>query len=277
MPDHLGRQLATIPALAAAAASTSTIRLGTMVLANDFRHPVVLAKEAATLDVLSHGRFELGLGAGWMASEYEAVGLPFASPPQRVARLEESVQVIKGLFDEEVFSFAGDYFQLRGARLFPRAIQKPRPPLLIGGGTARLLMLAARAADIVSVHPAMRHGTPGLAQVGADGTSAAFAKKIDLITPLLEKRSKRVELNGLIYAVHLGKGERAAVQSAGELLSMNRRDVRESPLTLIAPSVDDAAAILRERRDRFGISYYVVKRADMEAFAPVAEILRGGC
>src|SRR5437867_2749598 len=151
--DHFGQQLAPLPALVAAAAVTTRLRLATIVLDNDFRHPAALAKEAATVDVLSNGRLELGLGAGWLQADYAKTGLPFNSAPQRLARLQETVQICKAFFGTEGDSvtFAGKYYRVDNLDAVPRAVQQPRPPLMIGGGQQRMLSFAAREADIVSI------------------------------------------------------------------------------------------------------------------------------
>ncbi len=144
MWDHFNDQLAPLPALLAAADATTTLRLAPCVLSNDYRHPVVLAKEAATIDVLSGGRFELGLGAGWNRDEYQRAGLPFDPPAVRVQRLEESIQVIKGLFADAPLTFHGQHYTIAGLHGHPRPLQQPHPPLMIGG--ARRRMLAAGGA-----------------------------------------------------------------------------------------------------------------------------------
>jgi probable F420-dependent oxidoreductase len=162
MPDHFGDQLAPVPALAAVAAATTTLRMGSLVFGNDYRHPVVLAKEAATLDVLSEGRLELSLGAGWMRTDYEEAGIAYDSPKVRVERFEEAVQVLQGLLrSEEAFSFDGAYYHVHEHRLLPRPVQQPGPPLIIGGGGQRVLSFAARHADIVSINVNLRQGTGG--------------------------------------------------------------------------------------------------------------------
>ena len=132
MPDHLGEQFAPVPALLAAAEATQTLRIGSFVFDNDFRHPVMLAKEAATLDVLSGGRFEFGLGAGWERAEYEGAGLPYDPPAERVRRMEESLHIIKGLFADEPVTFSGKYYQLKDFEGHPKPVQRPHPPILIG-------------------------------------------------------------------------------------------------------------------------------------------------
>src|SRR5262249_45758704 len=146
LPDHFGRQLAPLPALLAAAMATRRLQVGTIVLANDFRHPAVLAKEAATIDLLTDARFELGIGAGWMADDYRAAGLPFDSPATRVARLAEAVHILKAYFSAEgALSFDGRYYSVHELQPFPRR----NPRLLIAGSRRRMLQLAGREADIV--------------------------------------------------------------------------------------------------------------------------------
>src|SRR5262249_19747663 len=140
-------------ALMAAAKATTTLRLGTHVLANDFRNPVLLAQDVATLDILSGGRFELGLGSGWLHYDYASLGIPFDRPGARVGRLAEAVMLIKRLLQEEETTFSGDYYQVQGARVAPKPAQQPRPPIMVGGGGRRILSLAAHEADIVSLDP----------------------------------------------------------------------------------------------------------------------------
>jgi probable F420-dependent oxidoreductase len=144
--------------LTAAAAATTRLRVGSLVFDNDYRHPVVLAKEAATLDLLSDGRFDLGLGAGWMASDYEQAGIPFDGPGTRIVRLEEALQIIRGLFGGAPFSFAGVHYRIKDLEGSPLPVQKPHPPILLGGGGRRMLRLAAREADIVNVNFDLREG-----------------------------------------------------------------------------------------------------------------------
>jgi probable F420-dependent oxidoreductase len=153
VPDHLGGQLSPLAALASAAAVTTRIRIGSNVFANDFRHPLVLAREAATLDVLSNGRLEFGIGAGWRVSDYTQLGVPYDPAGRRIDRMEEAVTIIKRLFAGETVTVAGDHYRLRGARLSPRTVQRPRPPILLGGGGPRMLRIAAREADIVGFVP----------------------------------------------------------------------------------------------------------------------------
>ena len=152
LPDHFGDQPGPIAALMAAADATTRLRIGSLVFDNDYRHPVVLAKEAATLDLLSDGRLDLGLGAGWLVSDYEQAGIPYDSAGIRIDRLAEAVTIVKGLFTGEEFSFSGKYYTINGLEGLPRPVQKPHPPILLGGGGRKMLTLAAREADIVHIN-----------------------------------------------------------------------------------------------------------------------------
>jgi len=164
MPDHLGSQLSPVAALSAAATATRRLRIGSFVFANDYRHPLLLAREAASLDVLSDGRLELGMGAGWRTDDYRQLGIAYERPGLRIERLEESLLILRRLFAGERVTHAGTHYQLRGARLAPLSVQRPGPPILIGGGGPRMLRLAARHAQIVGLLPQFdAHGRPMLA------------------------------------------------------------------------------------------------------------------
>jgi probable F420-dependent oxidoreductase len=151
VPDFFGHQPAPLVSLASAAALTTRLRVGTMVLAVDYRHPVMLAKEAATLDLVSQGRLELGLGAGWLRREYETAGLTFDSAGTRIDRLEETIRIVDGLFGAGPISFSGKHYTVTDLDGHPKPVQRPRPPILIGGGRRRILNLAGRTADIVGI------------------------------------------------------------------------------------------------------------------------------
>ena len=145
----------------AAAAATTTLRVGALVWDNDYKHPVVLAKELATIDVLSGGRLEIGLGAGWLAEDYEQSGIPFDSNKVRVDRFEEGLAVIKGAMSSEPFSFAGEHYTIINYTGTPRSVQAPCPPILVGGGGKRVLTIAAREADIIGINSMMAAGLVG--------------------------------------------------------------------------------------------------------------------
>ena len=178
MPDHFGDQLAPMPAIMAAADATTDLRVGALVFDNDYKHPLVFAKEIATIDRLSGGRVELGLGAGWMNTDYEQSGIPHDSAKVRIDRMEEGLAVIKGLFADGPFSFEGEHYTITEHEGRPKPVQQPHPPILIGGGGKRVLSIAAREADIVGIAPAAKTGkvdAESAADTAADATDRKSA------------------------------------------------------------------------------------------------------
>jgi probable F420-dependent oxidoreductase len=274
MADHFGAQFAIGPALAVVAEATTTLRIGTLVLQNDLRHPALVAMEVATLDVLSDGRFELGIGAGGsFMPDYEWTGIPFDSPGARVSRLEESLRVLKGLFAEGSFTFAGRHYTITEFDGRPKPIQQPHPPILIGGGGPRVLALAAREADIVGVLPTM-HPDGGRFRM-EECTAAAFAQQVALIRHAAGARFPNLELHVLLQRlVVTDDARRACEELSREWTPLTPAEVRETPYMLIG-TIDDIAETLNTRREQFGISYLVVFERDMEAFAPVVARLAG--
>lgn len=263
MPDHTGRQLSPLPALMAVADATTHIRIGSFVFANDYRHPLMLAKEVATLDVLSGGRFELGIGAGWATRDYERMGIPYDAPGVRIERMVESVRLIKRLFTEERVDFAGTYYRAARARLFPRPIQRPYPPLMIGGGGPRILRIAAREADIVALVPQVdRRGRHRVTEI----TAGATAKKVALVRTAAGERFERLEIQGFVVDAEIG-----GIGAAAKRLAVAPF---RSPYFLYGSARQVADDLVR-RRERFGITYYPIPDRDMETFAPVVARLRG--
>jgi probable F420-dependent oxidoreductase len=196
MPDHFEPdRMSTFLSLLMAAEATKHVRIGTFVIDNDFRHPALLAQEAATLDLLSDGRLELGIGAGYAEYDYAATGIPLDPPGVRVSRLAESVQIIKRLLAGETVTFSGDYYTTHELMGRPQALQQPHPPLLIGGGGKRLLSLAAREADIISLVPKAK---PGALEFN-DSSHAATEQKIAWIRDAAGERMAALELNTLVF------------------------------------------------------------------------------
>jgi len=269
IPDHFGDQFDTPLALALVAQATRTLRVGSFVYANDFRHPALLAKTAATLDVLSRGRFELGLGAGWMQSEYEQVGLAFATPRVRIDRMVEGLQVIKGLFSGDPVTFAGIHYQVTGMRGHPTPIQRPHPPILLGGSGKRILSVAAREADIVSIIPR------GMVELGtmqridlADAGSTSVARKVAWIREAAAERFQDLELNLFITDMALTGPRGDGVDQLAHRFALSREQVREIP-HLLAGTIDQVAEQLRKVREQYGISYLAMFEEHMEQFAPI--------
>jgi probable F420-dependent oxidoreductase len=268
--DHFGNQFAPLPALVAAGAVTTRLRLATIVLDNDFRHPAALAKEAATVDVLSNGRLELGLGAGWLQADYEKTGLPFNSAAERLERLGEAVQICKAFFGTEGDSvtFFGKYYRVENLDAVPRTVQKPRPPIMIGGRQKRMLSLAAREADIVSISLLDQRG-PGLPE------PPSFAQKVDWVRQAAGARFNHLELHVNASLVEVGEVPSSAVAQMAARRGMTPEQVLESPATLVG-SVDAIVEQLLARREQYGVTYYVIQGRAMNAFAPVIVRLHGG-
>ncbi|HEU5198002.1 MAG TPA: TIGR03621 family F420-dependent LLM class oxidoreductase [Ktedonobacterales bacterium] len=258
MPDRANiGSFAPIPALAVAAEATTRLRVGSYVFCNDYRHPVLLAREAATVDVLSEGRFELGLGAGVGPFEFQQLGIPFADAGVRVGRLEEALHVIKRLFTEESVDFAGKYYTITQVKGYPKPAQKPRPPLLVAGAGERMLKLAAREADIIAI------GSK-IAGRGADPTDATMEQKIAWIKEAAGQRFDSLELSQTIFDVQLTDSSAELSPQAGG------PPIPKKPM-LTSQAVD----YLLEQRNRFGFSYLHVYEGQMENFAPVVAQLAG--
>jgi probable F420-dependent oxidoreductase len=273
MPDHFGDQLAPVPALAAAAEATSTLRIGPLVLDNDYKHPVVTAKEMATLDVLSGGRLELGLGAGWMASDYEQSGIPMDPAGVRVDRLEEAVAIVKGLMAPGPFSYEGKHYRVTDLDGLPKPVQSP-PPLLIGGGGPRVLALAGREADIVGLNPAVRSGRVDAA-AARDGGADVTDHKLGWVREAAGDRYDGIELTMLIYLAVITDDRAGTMAATAPLFGLEPEGLEHYPHAWVG-TVDEIAADLEARRDRWDVSYLVVQGVDtMRAMAPVVAGLAG--
>jgi probable F420-dependent oxidoreductase len=271
VPDHLTRQLSPVPALAAAAAVTTRLRIGSYVFANDFRHPLLLAREAATLDALSGGRLEFGIGAGWRVSDYSQLGVAYDPAGRRIDRMVEALAIIKQLFAGETVTHTSDHYQVRAARLSPRPIQQPMPPIMLGGGGPRMLRLAAREADIVGFVPQFNAaGRPILAQV----TEGALVGKVAGVRTAAGARWDRLELNLFIAAAGMvGSGNSLGGSlAAGGMAAA--AGLIGSPYVLHGTRAR-LREILERRRERLGISYYGIPQQAMEAMAPLVEDLAG--
>lgn len=270
--DHFVRGLDPVASLMAAAMATTTLRVGGFVFDNDFRHPAVLAKSAATIDVLSGGRFELGIGAGWLKEEYDQTGIPFDPAPLRISRMVEAVHLIKRIFTEEPpISFAGEHYTATDLICPPRPVQQPHPPIMIGGGGKRLLTVAAQEANIVGITTRARADG---SKDTTDLTAAATEQKIAWVREAAGARFPEIELNAVVSDIvptehAAGEGARLA-----DRYGVSPDEILASPLVLIG-SVDEMVERLEERRERFGISYVVVTEPNMGALAPVVARLAG--
>jgi probable F420-dependent oxidoreductase len=273
MPDHFTDQLAPVPALMAAADATTTLRVGALVWDNDYKHPVVLAKELATIDVLSEGRLEIGLGAGWMVSDYEQSGIPYDTPGVRIDRFVEGLAVIKGAMAPGPFSFEGEHYRITGYEGSPPPVQGPCPPILIGGGGKRVLSIAAREADIIGINGTMTAGVVGPDAISTM-TADAVDTKVDIVRAAAGGRIADIEMNVRAFMVNITT-ERAATMSAiASMIGVDESFVPESPFALIG-TPDQIVEDLLARRERWGFSYVIVGAEDVESFAPVVAALAG--
>jgi probable F420-dependent oxidoreductase len=274
IPDHFGDQLAPAPALAAAAAATTELRVGTLVLDNDYRHPVITAMDMATVDLLSGGRLELGIGAGWMASDYEQSVITMDDAATRVDRLAEGLTVLKGLFAPGPFSFQGKHYRIAELDGQPRPVQQPHPPFIVGGGGPRVLALAAREADIVGVNPAIRSGRADRA-ASHDGAAAVTDRKLGWVREAAGERYADLELQMLLFACVITDDRAGTIEAMAPLFGLSPEDVDDYPHAWVG-SVDQIADDLVARRERWDVSYLVVQGPDaMRAAAPVVARMAG--
>jgi probable F420-dependent oxidoreductase len=274
IPDHFGEQLAPGPALMAAAGATRQLRVGTLVLDNDYKHPVVTAKEMATVDLLSGGRLELGIGAGWMASDYEQSGIPMDPAGERIDRLDEGLTVLEGLFAPGPFSFDGKHYQITDLDGLPAPAQTPRPPFIVGGGGPRVLALAGRRADIVGINPAIRSGRVDRA-ASHDGAATVTDQKIAWVRDAAGDRYDDLEIQMLLFACVVTDDRAGTLEGMAPMFRLSPDELAAYPHAWVG----DAAQIaddLVARRQRWDVSYLVVQGADaMRAAAPVVARLAG--
>ena len=270
VPDHLSGQLSPIAALSAAAAVTRRLRIGPYVFANDFRHPLVMAREAATLDLLSDGRLELGMGAGWRRSDYRQLGYAYTSPGRRIDRLVESLALVKRLLAGETVTHHGRFYELDGARIAPMPVQRP-VPLHIGAGGPRMLRLAAREADVVGLIPQFsRRGSPRL----TDATEGALARKVEVVRTAAGDRFAALELS--VYCADAGMVGSGHTLLGSVVSAVKRAGVAPvgSPYLLYG-TLGSLRSLLLRRREALGISHYAIPHHAMESMAPLVESLTG--
>lgn len=272
MPDHFTDQLAPVPALMAAMDATTTLRTGALVFDNDYKHPVILAKELATMDVLSEGRTEIGLGAGWMISDYEEAGIPYDSPKVRIDRFMEGISVIRGCMSEGPFSFTGEHYTIKNYNGLPKPIQSP-PPLLIGGGGKRVLSYAAREADIVGINGTLTAGVVGPEALNTM-TSESVDEKVTIVAAAGAHRLDEIEMNIRTFFVKVTDDRAATVDGISSMFGVSKEMIDNSPFALIG-SVDSCIEQLLERRERWGFSYTIVGAENIDECAPIVAALRG--
>jgi probable F420-dependent oxidoreductase len=269
--DHMGAQLAPIPAMMAAADATERLRVGSFVFANDYRNPVMLAKEIATVDVISGGRVDLGLGAGWNVGDYQQLGIPYDPPPARVARFEEATALIDRLLREDTVDHSGTYYQVRGARIEPRPVQRPRPPFMLGGGGPRVLRFAARHAEIVSFIPSFNaRGRPRIGTL----RQGSFAERIAAFRRAAGTRVDAIDVNIWMVDAGVTDNARSMRRAATTTLKRGANALIGFPFLLYG-SRSSLRDLLRERRETLGLNYISIPGQALDEFAPLVQELRG--
>jgi probable F420-dependent oxidoreductase len=275
VPDHfVDHDLAPTVALAHIAAVTDTLRVGPLVLGNDYKHPVVLAREMATLDLLSDGRLELGIGAGWMTADYAKAGIPLDRPGVRIARLAESIAVLKGLFAPGPFTFAGEHYQVTDLDGMPKPVQGANLPFLIGGGGKKILGLAAREAKIVGINANLRTGEGESRETAQSLIPAATDQKLAWLREAAGDGFADLEIQSLLGFVHVTDDPSGIARAMAGSFGVSEADAMLAPATLVG-SVESIIELLEERRERWQMSYVVVPVESTEALAPVVARLAG--
>lgn len=273
LPDHLGGdQWSPLAALGAIAVSTESIHIGGLVFCNDYRSPVLLAQEVSTIHELSGGRVEFGLGAGWMKSDYEQIGMSFDRPGVRIERLEEALTIISQLFLRQRVSFSGKHYQIRDAML-PASALAHQPKLIVGGGGKKMLELAARSADIVGINVNLSSGVVGpelVAEVGRE----AFLKRVDWVRQSAPSKFEKLELQCLTFVAKVSSDANDWLAAMAPAFGMTGDQAKEVPIVL-AGDVEEVCDVIEQRRNEFGFSYWVVHQNELEEFAPIVARLSG--
>ena len=273
VPDHFTDQWGPLVALTVAAEATTRLTVGGLVFDNDYRHPVVLAKEALTLDLVSEGRFELGLGAGWMRTDYEEAGLRYDEPAVRIDRLEEALAVFRQLFDDGRATFEGTHYRVTEALGMPRPATPGGPKLVIGGGGRRVLTLAAQHADIVGVNPSLRSGAVDAA-TARSAVAERYDERLRWIKDAAGERFDDLEIQILTFIVAVDADPMEVAKAMAPGLGISEEAALDAPLALVG-DVEQLCDTLAARRERWAASYWVIHEGEVDAFGPVVARLTG--
>ncbi len=273
MPDHFGDQWGPLVGMTVAAEATDTLKVGTLVFDNDYRHPVVLAKEMATLDLATEGRVEFGLGAGWMKTDYDQSGIPYDEPKDRVGRFEEGLKVIRDLWRDGRADLDGRHYKITAAKGEPRPYTPGGPPLVIGGGGKRVLSIAAREADIVGINPNLKAGYLG-PEMADSAKGHRYRRRLEWIREAAGERFDALELQVLVFIVQYTDNSKKAYEDLAPGFAMTPDEARQVPIALVG-TVDEICDTLRQRREEYGMSYVVVQEPAIEDFAAVVGKLSG--
>jgi len=273
VPDHFDEGLGPIAALASAAAVTTTINVGSLVLDCDFRHPAVRARELASIDVIAEGRLEVGLGAGWKQLDYDRSGISMDAPGVRVGRMMEHAEVLKGLFGVGPFSFAGTHYTITGLDGTPKPHRPGGPPFLIGGGAPRVLRFAGSIADIVGVNASIHSGEIDEA-AARDALGDRIDQKVAWLRDGAGDRFDELEINAWLAVAEVTDDTAAMAEMLAPLFGTDPASFLASPLALVG-SPGEIGERLAERRERWGYSYTVIPGDKARDFAPVVAELTG--
>jgi probable F420-dependent oxidoreductase len=275
IPDHFGEQWGPIASLTAAADATTTLRVGALVFDNDYRHPGVLAKEMATLDILSDGRMEFGIGAGWMKSDYEEYGIPYDPPGVRIDRMIEGLDIIKQMWTTGTANHQGTHYRYTNAHGEPRPVQQPHPPVLIGGGGKRVLTYAARNADIVGFNTKLTSGYAG-PEAAAEATAAKFAERLQWVKDAAADagRGDSLEFQCWVGFCFVDQDRTQIAEMMAPTFGLSPDDALQIPIVM-AGTADEIAETLQQRREQFGFSYWCVPGDAYEQMAPIVAKLAG--
>ncbi|HEX2850900.1 MAG TPA: TIGR03621 family F420-dependent LLM class oxidoreductase [Acidimicrobiales bacterium] len=273
IPDHFGDQWGPLVALTIAAEATDRLNVGTLVLDNDYRHPVVVAKEIATLDLASGGRVEFGLGAGWLKSDYDESGIAYDEPSVRVDRMVEGLRIMKQMWRGGVADLRGSHYAVTGAKGDPRPASATTPKILIGGGGRKVLTVAAQEADIVGINPNLRSGAVNQ-DVAKSAVASLYKERLEWVREAAGERFDDLELQCLTFFVVFTDDPRSVAENLAPGFGVTPEDALEMPIAL-AGTVDSMVDTLQQRREELGISYLVVHEPEMEQFGEVVARLAG--
>jgi probable F420-dependent oxidoreductase len=270
-PDHFGPQWEPVAALAAAAAITQRLKVGSLVYGIDYRHPIVLAKAAATIQQLSGGRHEFGIGAGWMESDYREAGLAYDRAGLRIERLEEAIEIIRGTWSRDKTSVAGRHYTVKDAQA--AVLPRPAPPrILIGGGGPKVLAVAGRHADIVGVNPKVAEGRVTAAAM-QNATAERTLEKVRWVREAAAAAGRNpdaLEWNALVFVAAVTDDPKPLREILAKNGGMTVEEVTGSLLYLTG-SAREVRDQLEQRREKFGVSYVVIQGSDEKVLATFAE------
>jgi probable F420-dependent oxidoreductase len=273
IPDHFGDQWAPLVALTVAAEATRSLKVGSLVFDNDYRHPVELAKEVATLSLASEGRFEFGIGAGWEKRDYDETGIPYDRPGVRIDRMVEGLQIMKDLWNDGASTRHGTYYNVTNAQGLPRPFGGASPPIIIGGGGRRVLSIAAREADIVGFNPTLTAGYVG-PEAAATATAERYRERVAWVREAAGDRVDDLEFQCMTFIVQFVPNRDEVIEQMAPLFGVSPADAVEVPQVLVGTE-DQIVETLQARREEYGFSYWVVHEPEIQPFAAVVARLAG--